>query len=363
MKARILSIDIFRGLTIMLMITVNTPGSWTYVHPSLLHAKWHGVNPADLVFPFFLFAIGLSMSISWAKNQQLGKAEQLEKLLKRSLLIVLVGFLLNWFPFYTQSLFEVRVFGILQRIGLSYLLAGSWLLLVGNREQLLIPLIVILLLGYWGITTLGGDYTLEGNLNNKIDHLLLPEINIYKGFGIRFDPEGILGIISSSAQILIAYLLGLQLMKYRDNLKQFLKIGSLAGIVFLVVGALWGLVYPINKPLWTSSYVLYTSGLAACLLVLLVYILDILKIKSWSLPLRVFGMNPLFSFLLSIILVKILATVIKIDGKGLYGIIYQTIFQPTFGNYLGSFVFAITMVLIVYGAAYLLYRRSIVVKL
>ena len=360
MKNRLLSIDVFRGFTVMFMVIVNSPGSWAYVYSPLLHAKWHGCTPTDLVFPFFIFAIGLSLAFSQANNQS-ESFPLLKKIFLRSMLIFLVGFLLNWFPFYHKNLFDVRLFGVLQRIGMSYFLAGGLVVLIQKRTTLAIS-ILTLLFGYWGLTSLLGDYSLEGNLNNKIDQFLFSSNNLYGGFGIKFDPEGLLGTIPSSAHILVGYLVGKQLFEMRKTPILFIKKGVAFGLLLLVIGIVWGLVYPINKPLWTSSYVLYTAGIGTLSLTLLVYLIDIRKITKWVFPFQVIGINPLISFVLSIVVVKILLRV-NIEGKSAYGFIYSQLYQPLFGNYNGSLLFALTNALIVFGFAYWLYKRNRVIKL
>ena len=360
MKNRLLSIDVFRGLTVMFMVIVNTPGSWAHVYSPLLHAKWHGCTPTDLVFPFFIFAIGLALAFSQANNQ----AETtllLKKVFKRSMLIFLVGFLLNWFPFYHKNLFDVRLFGVLQRIAMSYLLAGSLVVLIQKRTTLAFS-ILTLLLGYWGLTSLFGDYSLEGNLNNRIDQFLFPIQNLYGGFGIKFDPEGLLGTIPSAAHILVGYLVGKQLFEMKKTPILFIKKGTVFGLTLLVIGIVWGLFYPINKPLWTSSYVMYTAGIGTLMLTLLVYLIDIRKIVNWAFPFKVIGINPLISFVLSIVVVKILLRV-NIKGESAYGFLYNQFYQPLFGNYDGSLLFALTNALIICGFGYWLYKRNIIVKL
>ncbi len=346
------------------MITVNTPGSWGHMYPFLLHAKWDGCQLADFVFPFFLFAIGLSMSVSSNKDSHASQLHLFWKLLKRSALIFAVGFLLNWFPFYHKNILDVRVFGVLQRIAMSYFVAGLWLLIFPKaKHHWLMPFAGCLLLVYWALSAWMGDFTLEGNLNNVIDQWLVSAKNLYHGFGIAFDPEGFLGAISSSAQILIAYCLGAMLLKHKTDLPTFLKSGLIWGVAMCITGWVWSFYYPINKPLWSSSYVLWSSGVASLFFVALVFITDYKKLNAWTLPFKVFGMNPLFSFLLSIVLVKVMIYLIKIDGVSLYAVLYKQLFQPAFGDKLGSLFFSFAMVGVVYLAAYLLYRKRIVVKL
>ncbi|MDF1696448.1 MAG: heparan-alpha-glucosaminide N-acetyltransferase domain-containing protein [Saprospiraceae bacterium] len=363
MQQRLLSIDIFRGMTIAFMIIVNSPGSWEYVYAPLRHASWHGCTPTDLVFPFFIFAVGLSMAFSMRNLQKKTTSQWTTKILKRTLLIFLVGFLLNWFPFFHKNLLDVRVFGVLQRIGLSYGLAALLILFV-QKQKYLLSTIVLGLLGYTIIMKMGGDFTLENNFGKKLDSMLLPDQNIYGGFGTPFDPEGLLGSIPSAMHVIIGFLVGKYLIDNKANPSIFLKYIFPFGIVLAGV-AYFGLdpFIPINKPLWTPSYVLFTSGLSCILLGLLVYILDVKKIQKWSLPFNVFGRNALFSYVLSIVLVKVLIYLFKFeDGNG-YSKLYTSLYQPLLGNYLGSFSFALSIVFVVFIGAYILFKKNILIKL
>jgi len=258
MKQRILSIDIFRGITIAFMIIVNSPGSWNFVYSPIKHASWHGCTPTDLVFPFFIFAVGLSMAFSMRNIQKMSNSEWVTKILKRTLLIFLVGFLLNWFPFYHKSILDVRVFGVLQRIALSYGIAALLILFI-QKQRYLISSVILGLVGYSILMKLGGDFTLENNLGGKIDSFLLPDQNIYGGFGIPFDPEGLLGSISSAMHVIIGFLIGKLLIDRKDNPSQFLLPAAGIGAVLIVLGYyILSTSAPINKPLWTNSYVFYT---------------------------------------------------------------------------------------------------------
>jgi predicted acyltransferase len=363
MQNRILSIDIFRGITIAFMIIVNSPGSWEYVYAPLRHASWDGCTPTDLVFPFFIFAVGLSMAFSMRNIAQKSTAEWTIKILKRTLLIFLVGFLLNWFPFYHKNILDVRFFGVLQRIALSYGIAALLILFIKNNNHLLIT-IFLGLLGYTALMKMGGDFSLENNLGGKIDAFLLPDKNIYGGFGIKFDPEGLLGSIPSAMHVLIGFIIGRYLINKKDNPRQFLKPATITGILFIILGYyVLSTSVPINKPLWTPSYVLYASGIACLVLTLLVLLVDIWKVQKWSIPFKIFGMNALFSYVLSIVIVKILGTVIKLeDGNG-YGYLYSEYFQPILGDYNGSLAFALFILFLVFIGAYVLYKKNIIVKL
>jgi len=363
MKQRILSIDIFRGITIAFMIIVNTPGSWNYVYAPLLHASWHGCTPTDLVFPFFIFVVGLSMAFSMKNFEQRSKSEWTTKILKRTLAIFVVGFLLNWFPFYHKNILDVRFFGVLQRIALSYGIAALLILFI-QKQKYLITTIVLGLVGYTILMKLGGDFSLENNLGKKVDSFLLPDNNLYGGFGTIFDPEGLLGSIPAAMQVIIGFLIGKFLIENKEQPIKFVMPALLIGVIFIVL-AYFGLSLsaPINKPLWTHSYVIYTSGIACLVLALLVYLVDVLKFQKWSIPFKIFGRNALFSYVLSGIIVKILITVFKYkDGNG-YSYLYSEFFQPIFGNFRGSLAFAIFILSLVFIGAYTLYKKDIMIKL
>lgn len=365
MKNRILSVDVLRGLTIFLMIVVNTPGSWNYVYAPLRHAAWSGCTPTDLVFPSFLFVVGLSMSISFRKMNPANKTPILLKLLKRAALIFLIGLLLNWFPFYKTNIADLRIFGVLQRIALAFLVAGICIVLLQKTRHLIVSF-AVLLLGHWALLYfLGGDapYSLEGNFSNVLDKALFGEGHLYGGFGIPFDPEGLLGTLSSAGQVILGYIIGKRTLKNGiPDLPQTKKLAILA-VVLIFAGQLWNIVYPINKPLWTGSYVLYTSGIITVVWALLIWAIDIQKQNQWTLVFRVFGQNPLVSYMLSVLLVKIFIYVFKIGDTSLLGWSYQHIFQPVFDNYFGSLMFALCFTFFIWLFAYGLYRKGKIIKI
>ncbi len=367
MKERMLSIDVLRGMTICLMIIVNTPGSWLYVWSPLKHAEWHGCTPTDLVFPSFLFVIGLSMAFSMKstlENSSFSK-ELLLKITKRAALIFLVGLLLNWFPFYYKHISNLRIFGVLQRIAMAYFVAGIAMALLRKNGAILLTAIVLMITHWWILTLFGGSdpFSLDGNISGKIDLFFFEENHIYRGFGIRFDPEGLLGTLSSAAHIMLGFLISRMFLVGKKAESQIIwKIGIIS-MILLIIGIFWNPYYPINKPLWTGSYVFYTSGIVGLLLAALIWIIDILKFRRWTYPFSVFGLNPLISFVFSIVLVKVFLYVFKFDNRNLYSLTYKNLFQPLFGNYLGSFLFALVFTAFVWLFAFLLYRKNKVVKL
>jgi predicted acyltransferase len=361
MSQRLLSLDVFRGMTIFFMIMVNTPGSWSFVYSPLRHAKWDGCTPTDLVFPFFMFIAGVSMAISHSKFNAQNSKEWIRKAISRGLKIIFIGLLLNWFPFFTKSINDLRLFGVLQRIGLSFMIAGILISFV--KSKYLWVLTSVLLLSYWGILLTAGDgaLTLEGNLVRSIDLSLFGENHIYKGYGIPFDPEGLLSTLPAICTILLGYICGHRILSVPAHIK---KISWLAttGIVCVLAGLLWSEVgFPINKPIWSSSYVLFTAGLAMLLLAAMIWIIDIQQLKSWTYIFRAFGQNPLVVYALSGLFVKI-SFLIKPDERNLYAWTYENVFQPVFGDYFGSFMFALSFVMFIWLFALALDRKGIIVK-
>ncbi|TXE06589.1 hypothetical protein ES711_13880 [Gelidibacter salicanalis] len=363
---RLISLDVLRGITISFMILVNTPGSWSYIYAPLRHAAWHGCTPTDLVFPFFLFIVGLSLFFSFKKYNAVASKAATFKILKRTLIIFLIGLLLNLYPYFN---FEgVRIMGVLQRIALAY--GAGALLCVNFKRQKLLLIAALLLLGYWALLYFGGNanpYSLEGNIVRQFDLFLFGEQHVYKGFGIPFDPEGVLSSIPAVGTVIIGYLIG-DLMDSTTSIPLKMKKLLLYGAVMTIIGYLWGLVFPINKPLWTSSYVLYTAGLATLVLALLIFIIDYKKFSTWSKPFVHFGSNPLFIFVFSGVYAKTISYLIKIpvsDGESvsLYRYLFAEVLAPLFGNMNGSLAFAISHIIVFWLICYILYRNKIFIKI
>jgi predicted acyltransferase len=362
---RYLALDVFRGMTIATMITVNNPGSWSHIYAPLKHSVWNGCTPTDLVFPFFLFIVGVSMFFSFSKYDQKLDSKSLLKVLKRTALIFIIGLFLNSFPQWQTDYSKLRIMGVLQRIALAYGI-GSVIVLAFNKKYL--PYIALsILLVYWGLLGFlsGPDpYTLEGNLVPKVDAFLLGEAHLYKGFGIPFDPEGLLSTFPAVATVILGFLAG-GLISGTEKSKIPVYL-ILYGVIGVAAGMLWGLLFPINKPLWSSSYVIYTAGWACIIMAILIWIIDIKGYSKWTSFFVVFGMNPLFIFALAGIWARILTRIIKIhEGDTVvtgYNWIYQNIFQPFAGNINGSLLFALSHILVFWFICYVLYRRRIFIK-
>ena len=363
MKGRILSIDVLRGLIIFLMILVNTPGSWNYVLAPMRHAKWHGCTLTDLVFPGFLFVMGLAMSISFRKYDNKHRRQLFSKIVYRTTLIFILGLLLNWFPFFHKHISDLRIFGVLQRIALSYFLA-SVVLLYSKNWKFIAIVSTAFMLAHWGLLYyfgIGDPYSLEGNVAVKIDLFLIGESHMYQGFGQTFDPEGLLGTLTGGAQVLLGYLIGYQITS-RSVDNDTVTFLIIAGALFLGIGLLWSQWLPLNKPLWTGSYVLYTTGILTLVLYGLTRIIDIHQKKKWTLPFQVFGLNPLISYIMSGVIVRILLYIIKSDETTGYAWLFERVFQPVFGDYAGSLLFAFAITGLVWLLAWVMYKNKIVIK-
>lgn len=364
---RFKALDVFRGMTICLMIVVNTPGDWSKTFAPLLHAGWNGFTPTDLVFPSFLFAVGTAFAFvvdRWA-GKSFGAV--FPRILKRSLLIFLLGYLLYWFPFVKWNdageltgfpFSETRILGVLQRIALCYLF-GAVLVYYLNRRQLVFAA-AGLLLGYWGLLYFFGDYTLEGNFARTLDLWLFGADHLYHGEGIAFDPEGLLSTLPAIVNVLAGYLTGHYLIKEGLGYERLAKL-LLVGVLCLATAYVWDWVFPINKKLWTSSYVLLTIGLDLLLISLILYTTDFLE-KKWNYRFfEIFGKNSLFVYLLSEYLAVTLFFIRVDGGQSLFSYIFQHGFA-WIGPYWASLAFALTFMLFCWSFNWWLDRKKIYIR-
>ena len=364
---RYLALDVLRGITIATMITVNNPGSWASIFAPLEHSKWHGCTPTDLVFPFFLFVVGVSMFFSFSKYSNSLNKESLLKIGKRTLLIFAIGLFLNSFPQWMTDYSKLRIMGVLQRIAIAYGV-GSLIVLAVQRKYL--PYVgAAILLFYWGILYFFGGsdpYSLAGNAAIPFDTAILGESHLYKGFGIPFDPEGLLSTIPAIVTVILGYLTG-SIIKQTEKIKVPRTL-AIYGIAAVVAGFLWGLLFPINKPIWTSSYVLYAAGWALLVLALLIWIIDLKGYTKWTSFFVVFGMNPLFIFALSGLYGKSIVRFIHVteaDGTVVNGStwLYQHIFVPLSSNpKVSSLLFALAHIVMLWLIGLVLYKKKIFIK-
>jgi predicted acyltransferase len=374
LNQRFYSLDVFRGATVCLMILVNNPGSWAHIYAPLEHAPWHGLTPTDLVFPFFLFAVGNAMAFVMPKLEQAGPALFWRKVLKRAALIFLIGLFLNWWPFvkasdYSFKAFEnVRILGVLQRIALSYFFAAITIYYLKGTKVFYAAMLI--LLSYWALCLIGNPadpYSLQGWFGTNIDKAILGVTHMYKGEGIPFDPEGIMSTIPAIAQVILGYLVGNYIKEKgttKDSLPTMLNGLFIAAIAFLLTGFCWDMVMPINKKIWTSSYVVYTTGLAILTIATMIYFIEIKGVKiGLSRFFDVFGKNALFVFALSAFLPKGL-TLIKLgDGITPWNWLYKKVYIHIPGapeN--GSLVYALTVISFMWLICWWLDKRRIYIK-
>lgn len=362
LKNRYLSLDVFRGLDIALMIIVNSPGNWETTFSPLLHAEWHGFTLTDLVFPTFLFVVGNSMSFSMKKYETMGSSAFFKKVLKRFAIIFLLGFLMYWFPFFENGqlkpLAETRIFGVLQRIALCYLFASILLYYVKTKTAIIFSIAALVL--YHIILIAFGDLTLTGNAVLKLDLWLIGPSHMYQGEGIAFDPEGLLSTLPAIVNVVAGYVTGKFIQKNGQNFETVAKL-MMMGFALVLAGLAWDLLLPINKKLWTSSFVLLTSGIDLFAIAVLVYILDMQKVKRWTYFFEVFGKNPLFIYLLSELFIISLFS-IPVEGGSLYGWIAQNVFVATAGGYMGSLLFALWIMFTCWIVGYFMDKKGIYVK-
>lgn len=367
---RYFALDILRGMTIALMILVNTPGSWSHIYAPFRHAAWHGFTPTDLVFPAFLFVVGNAMSFSLKKYETVSEQHFLRKVFKRSLLIFVIGLFLSAFPFVYRSggelvlkdLSNMRIMGVLQRIALCYLFASLIIHYFKLKKSLIIG--AIILLGYWGIMWFFGDapdpYGLKTNAALKFDRMIFPEENLWKGFGIPFDPEGLLSTLPAIVNVIFGYAAGVFIQKWGNNLRTVWKL-AVAGVVFIGIGLLWDIYFPINKGIWTSSFVMYSTGWTLLLLSGLIGIIEVAGFKKWTYFFEAFGKNPLFIFVMSG-LVVMLMNVIYINGRALKPLLYEKFYLSWLDDYNASLLFAISYMVLMWLLGYWLDKRKIYIK-
>lgn len=384
-SSRLLSLDILRGITIAGMIMVNNPGSWSSIYAPLGHAPWHGLTPTDLVFPFFMFIMGISTYISLRKfNFEFDKAT-LFKIIKRTVVIFLIGLGLGWLSlsihiynglsgedlaFFDRliksvSNFEnIRILGVMQRLALTYGITALIAILVKHKY---IPYIILItLIGYFLLLLFGNGFELsEQNIISVFDRAILGVNHMYTDSGVKLDPEGLLSTIPAVCHVLIGFCCGGLLLNTKDNYEKINRLFIL-GAILTFSGFLLSYGCPINKKIWSPTFVLATCGLASTLLALLIWIIDIKGYKKWSVFFESFGVNPLFIYvaagILSILLGGIL---IPYDGAttSINVFIYKVCLQPYLGDYFGSLIFALLFVALNWVIGNILYKKKIYIKI
>ena len=393
-RERLLSLDIFRGLTVAAMLLVNNPGSWSALFPPLGHAPWHGWTPTDLIFPFFLFIVGITTHLSLSARRARGDSDAaiVRQILRRGAIIFLLGFLfMGLFPFYqwgpiegnpdpsvldriVHRLEHVRIMGVLARIAVVYVIAALLTLRTNLTQQVII--VAGLLLGYWFAMTVlpvPGEGTIGAlllhdksrNLAAYLDRAILGTNHIWGG-SVTYDPEGILSTVPAIGTAILGVIAGRWIgMTTRPLIERIAGLFA-AGALVMMLGSMWNWVFPINKNLWTSSYVLFTAGMAAVVLATIMWIVEHYNVRWWTKPWVIFGVNPIVAFVGSGVMARLIYTLWKVDYEGksqsVQSVIHQVLFLSWLPPRVASLAFALMFVLFWLGVLTVMYRRNIILK-
>jgi predicted acyltransferase len=368
---RFTALDLFRGMTICVMIVVNTPGNEETSFSFLKHADWHGFTLADLVFPSFLFAVGNALSFSCKRWVSQTTSEVMLKIGKRTLLIFLVGYLMYWFPFFSlddnahivfSPFSHTRIMGVLQRIALCYGITAVMVYYLSKGRTHFVSMSFLIL--YWAILVWFGnpglEYSKTGNAVLSVDTFLFGTNHLYQGEGFPFDPEGVLSTLPAIFNVICGYIAGSFIQSKRPRKKKLIQL-AIIGTGMLIIAYAWSRYLPINKKLWTSSYAVLTVGLDYLVMAAILYWTDFLKIKRGNKFFLIFGKNPLAIYVLSEIGVTLM-WLIPVGDTPLYSFIYNAVFVHAGGN-IGSLLFALWWMLMCWIVAYLLDRKKIYIKL
>jgi predicted acyltransferase len=370
LASRLVSLDVFRGLTMAAMVVVNDPGDWNNAYWPLLHAEWNGWTPTDLIFPFFLFIVGVSMTLS---KSTMGSPW---RVVRRGVTIMALGWFLSLFPYFRFA--TLRLVGVLVRIGLCYM-AAAWILRVTARGRerddwrhgvRLMAWIVGLTVAYWLAMVFlpfpghnPGDLTPAGNLGGFVDRAVLGLNHMYQKR--PWDPEGLLSTVPAIATTLMGVAAGLWLRSPVSGSTRALVMAA-AGVAAMALGSVWDLAFPINKNLWTSSYAWFMGGAAAVCLAACYWAVDVKGWRWWTKPFVVLGVNAIALFLLAGLSAKTLILV-KVTGPtgsrtSLYNFIYRSWFEPLASPKNASLLFALSYLVVLYGVLWVMYRRRLFLK-
>jgi predicted acyltransferase len=369
--ARLLALDVFRGATVAGMLLVNNPGSWSAIYPPLAHAPWHGWTPTDLIFPYFLFIVGVTTHLSLSRRRARGAADAVlvRHILVRGGLIVLFGLLLNAFPYWPAERWtHLRYAGVLQRIGVVYIACALLTLRTSLRAQAAI--LAAILFGYWALMTL---VTVDGALGALVlsepsrtlaaalDRALLGADHIWQ-YSRTWDPEGPLSTLPAIGSAMLGVFAGRWLQSPRPLAERIAGLCGL-GAPLMALGLGWGWSFPINKNLWTSSYVLFTGGMAAVSLGVCLWVIDDRGVKGWTAPFEAFGVNPMLAFLGTGVMGRVIGALWRVDLDGRSVTVQQLVYERAFASWLeprdASLAFALGFVLLWLLLLWPLYRRRI----
>ncbi|MCL5027471.1 MAG: DUF5009 domain-containing protein [Bacteroidetes bacterium] len=366
---RLLSLDVFRGITIAGMILVNNPGSWGHIYPALEHAAWNGVTPTDWIFPFFLFIVGVAISFSLSKRKERGDSQKklLIQIFRRAIILFVLGLIMYGFPYF--NLATQRIPGVLQRIAVCYFIS-SFIFLKANIKTIYYIAGALLFI-YWGMMTLipvpgVGFPNLEPatNLGAWLDRTILGLDHLWIGSKV-WDPEGILSTVPAISTTLIGILTGYWLKRKIDPATKVVWM-FVYGCFALVLAAIWDIWFPINKGIWTSSYVLFTGGMALMFLAICYWLIDVKGYKWWTKPFVVYGMNAITVFFFSGILGRTMGLIKVTDSTGkdvsLTGYLYNLLFTWWLNPINASLAWALLNVVFWLGILWILYWRKIFIK-
>jgi predicted acyltransferase len=375
-RQRLLALDVFRGLTVAGMLLVNDPGTWSAIYPPLEHAEWNGWTPTDVIFPFFLFIAGVTTHLSLTARRAEGADDSAlaRQALRRGALIVGFGLLMAVFPFFPIERFtHVRIPGVLQRIGVCYTIAALISLRTTLKQQ--VAIIATLLLGYWFVITLvpvpGAMGGIGATLNMAPARTLAAWTDRFLLGGhlwinsVTWDPEGPLSTIPAIGTAMLGILAGRWIGEPRP-LEERLNGLFAAGALGMMVGLMWNWSFPINKSLWTSSYVVFTAGMACVSIAAISWIIDVKRVTWWTRPVVIYGINPIIAFVGSGMMARMIYTVWKVDFRGVptpvQAVVYETVFRPWLAPRNASLAFALCFVLFWYLILWALARKNIIFK-
>ncbi|AHG89939.1 hypothetical protein J421_2402 [Gemmatirosa kalamazoonensis] len=393
-RERLVSLDVFRGLTVAGMLLVNDPGSWDAIYPPLEHAPWHGWTPTDLIFPFFLFIVGITTQLSLNARRAQGADDSAitRQVLKRGALIFLFGLALNWFPFFqwgdvpgiaapsfadrlVYRVEHLRIMGVLQRIGLAYIIAAMISIRTTLRQQ--IVMLATMLYGYWFLMTLVpvpphgmvGQLVLSepgATLDAWLDRVLLTPNHLWVGGDGLRDPEGLFSTIPAAGTALLGNFAGRWIGMKERSIHERLAALFAAGALAMMGGLMWNWSFPINKSLWTSSYALFCAGMACVALATVIWLVDVQKWGAWAKPFLPFGLNPMLAFVGSGLVARTIYSIMRVqyDGKSVSPVeaIYQTFVKIGLAPRNASLLFALCFVAVFYAGLRFAQKRNFIFK-
>lgn len=368
-KQRFIALDIFRGITIAFMIMVNNAGPHSF--NEMRHADWHGFTLTDLVWPSFLFVMGAAMAYTKERWNKMSQKEVVVKILKRTFLIFLIGYLMYWFPFFDydadgvfqfRPISHTRILGVLQRIALCYGIAALLVYYTGLRTIIISS--VVILLAYWiAMAGYGNLDSKTGNLQSVIDMAALTPNHMYRMGKEGYDACGILGTFPAVVNTLAGFVCAWFIKNKPKGFETLAKV-AMAGFACLAIAYLWNLVFPYNKKIWTSSYVMLTIGIDCLIFVCLIYITDFIGHVKWANFFNVFGKNPLFIYVLSELIPRFFGAISTPEGKSVWSKLYTNIFAAGLGNgLLASLLYCMFLMFVYWLAAWWMDKKKIYVKL